>query len=140
MTNRYKNKTPGPHIAPRGFLTLSLLLLLAPWPAKSQLDKPAALALIQRTVPTHAANFTIEALPATAGRDSFELESRANRIVLHGNNGVAIASALYYYLDNFCHNQITWNGSNLHLPASLPRIPVTIRKASPYTWRYYLNY
>jgi alpha-N-acetylglucosaminidase len=106
----------------------------------SQLDKPAAVALIRRTIPAHAANFTIEALPASAGRDSFELESRDTRIVLRGNNGVAIASALYYYLETYCHCQITWNGSNLHLPATLPVINTPIRRSTPYHYRYYLNY
>lgn len=104
------------------------------------LDKEASYALIRRILPDRAASFIIESLPVATGKDSFELESRGDRIVLRGNNGVAIASGLYYYLQTYCHCQITWNGSNLKLPTRLPSVPGRIRKASPYAYRYYLNY
>src|SRR5579872_5748521 len=104
-------KTPGRRSAPRGFLALVLFLLLAPRLAWSQPDTTASRALIQRIIPAHATAFLIEALPHTA-KDTFELESRGSHIILRGNTGVAIASALYYYLETYCHCQITWNGSN----------------------------
>src|ERR1700753_1443733 len=85
----------------------------------AQLDRGAAYALIHRIVPGKADRFVIEPLPAAA-RDSFGISSRGTTIVLQGNNGVSIASALYFYLTEFCHCQITWNGSNLHLPSPLP--------------------
>jgi alpha-N-acetylglucosaminidase len=47
---------------------------------------------------------------------------------------------LYYYLNEFCHAQITWSGTNLKLPAVLPKPREKIHKASPYEYRYYLNY
>ena len=99
----------------------------------------AARDLITRIIPQHAADFTIEPLSGTAG-DVFEVESLAGKIVLRGNNGVAVASALYFYLTEYCHCQITWNGDNLHLPAKLPAVPRTIRRTSPWRYRYYLNY
>jgi alpha-N-acetylglucosaminidase len=105
----------------------------------AQLDKQASYALINRMLPAHAGSFIVEELPS-AGKDSFGLESRGARIMLLGNNGVAIASALYYYLGHYCHCQSTWNGSNLHLPAKLPIINGMIRRSSPYAYRYYLNY
>src|SRR5277367_5718850 len=97
-------------------------------------------ALIHRILPTRGDAFIIESLPPAAGRDSFELESRSNKIILRGNTGVAVASALYYYLENFCHCQITWNGANLRLPAQLPAVKPKIGRHSPYKDRYYLNY
>ncbi len=133
--------------SPRFFL---LLLCLACLPVHAQtnagLNKQAAFALIRRLLPVRAASFIVEELPSGAkapsssGKDSFELESRGDRIVLRGNNGIAIAGGLYYYLQHYCHCQLTWNGSNLRLPARLPRIQGTIRRSSPYTHRYYLNY
>lgn len=108
--------------------------------AHAQLNKDVSYALIRRIVPDRATQFIIESLPVAAGKDLFELESRDNRIVLRGNNGVAIASALYYYLTEFCHCQVTWNGTNLHLPARLPIVPQKIHRQSPYRYRYYLNY
>src|SRR5258708_2631369 len=111
-------------------------------PARSQpIRRPvASYALIRRLLPDSATGFIIESLPAAAGKDSFELESRGDRILLRGNNGIAIASGLYYYLQTYCHCQITWNGSNLRLPARLPPVHGKIHRASPYNYRYYLNY
>ena len=97
-------------------------------------------ALLLRVIPQHAKHFIIESLPADSPNDVFEIENRKNKIVLRGNNGVAIASALYYYLREYAHCQITWNGSNLNLPKVLPRVPGKIRKETPYPYRYYLNY
>ena len=51
-----------------------------------------------------------------------------------------MASALYYYLTHFCHCQITWNGTNLNIPKTLPRVSKKIHQSSPYHYRYYLNY
>jgi alpha-N-acetylglucosaminidase len=104
----------------------------------AQLDKAASYALIGRLLPAHVADFTIEELPASS--DTFEISSRGNKIVLRGNNGVAVASALYEYLQTFGHCQVTGNGSNLRLPDKLPRVPQVIRRRSPYPYRYYLNY
>ena len=69
----------------------------------------AARGLIGRVVPKHAARFVVETIPAEQGRDVFEIESRGGpfddaqgrKIVLRGNNGVAVASALNHYLKNF---------------------------------------
>lgn len=98
------------------------------------------IALLQRVIPQHTRYFIIESLSTDSHIDVFEIESRKNKIVLRGNNGVAVASALYYYLREYAHCQITWNGSNLNLPKVLPPVPQKIRKETPYQYRYYLNY
>jgi alpha-N-acetylglucosaminidase len=103
----------------------------------------ASYALIHRILPAQADRFIIEPLradQAAAANDAFEISSRNGKIILQGNNGVAIASALYYYLNEYCHCQITWNGANLHPPSPLPTIPSPISRTSPYIDRYYLNY
>lgn len=96
-------------------------------------------ALLKRVVPKHAKQFIVETLPV-ADSNSFEIESRGKKIVLKGSNGVAIASALYHYLQEYCHCQITWNGTNLNLPRTLPAVNNKVRKTTPYEYRYYLNY
>jgi alpha-N-acetylglucosaminidase len=103
-------------------------------------DNQSSYDLIRRILPDHAGSFMIENLPHSSNKDSFQLESRAGKIILRANNGVAIASALYYYLKNFCHCQITWNGTNLRLPTPLPEIKTKLAVSSPYADRYYLNY
>jgi len=118
-----------------------LFLLLFPCvTGKAQVDLKSAEALIKRVIPQHASHFRAEALSTSAPADVFEIESRKNTIILRGNNGVAIASALYYYLKEYTHCQITWNGTNLKLSQKLPAVPAKIRRTSPYTYRYYLNY
>jgi alpha-N-acetylglucosaminidase len=107
--------------------------------AEAQLDVQASTALLKRVIPAQAAQFIIEPLKAE-GKDVFAIESRGDKIVLQANNGVAIASALYYYLGEYCHAQITWNGSNLRLPTPFPKPAVRIQKTTPYEYRYYLNY
>ncbi len=102
--------------------------------------KASAVALIKRVVPDHADNFLVELLSDEEGDDVFEIESKGEKIVLRGNNGVAIGSALYHYLKENAHCQITWNGTNLNLPATLPEVATKVRKTSPYQYRYYLNY
>ncbi|WP_242695936.1 alpha-N-acetylglucosaminidase [Desertivirga brevis] len=96
--------------------------------------------LISRILPARANSFILETIPGTSGKDVFELESRDKKIIIRGNNGVALASGLYYYLTEYGHCQITWNGSNLKLPKVLPAIPGKVRKETPYEYRYYLNY
>lgn len=100
----------------------------------------ASKTLLQRVVPAHASQFNIELIKPINNKDVFEIESHNNKIVLRGNNGVAIASALYYYLNEYCHAQITWNGTNLNLPKLLPTVQNRIHKETPYQYRYYLNY
>ncbi|HJV76866.1 MAG TPA: alpha-N-acetylglucosaminidase [Paludibacter sp.] len=116
-------------------LVLSAIVALS----YAQLDKKASENLLRRILPKHANQFVIEQINV-AGKDTFQLSSRNGKIVLAGNNGVSIASALYYYLNEYCHCQITWNGENLNLPAKLPVVSNKIKKSSPYEYRYYLNY
>jgi len=118
----------------------TIFLLLVSNAANAQLNLAASKALLQRTVPNHAKQFVIEPLQQQNSKDVFEIETRNNKIVLRGNDGVAVASALYFYLNEYCHAQITWNGSNVHLPKILPAVKAKIHKATPYEYRYYLNY
>lgn len=111
-----------------------------PVPVSGQVYKAASYALVKRVVPRAALHFEIEEIAAENNKDVFEIESVKNKIVLRGNNGVAIASALYYYLTEYCHCQVTWNGTNLNLPAKLPAPAEKVRKNTPYQYRYYLNY
>jgi len=96
--------------------------------------------LIERVLPKRHQSFITKSIPAVNGKDVFELESRNKQIILSGSSGVALASAFYYYLTEYAHCQITWNGTNLTLPATLPAVKGKVRKESPYDYRYYLNY
>lgn len=122
------------------YLLITALLFCSPVIALGQFNMAASYALIKRVIPAHAQSFKIEKLNSLAANDAFEIESYQEKIILRGNSGVAIASALYHYLTNYCHCQITWNGTNLKLPARLPIVLTKIHKTTPYQYRYYLNY
>jgi alpha-N-acetylglucosaminidase len=99
----------------------------------------ASYALIKRIIPQRASAFVVEQLKI-GDKDAFEIESSGNKIVLRGNNGVSVASALYEYLTNYAYCQVTWNGVNLNLPPKLPPVKKLVHKKTPYQYRYYLNY
>lgn len=108
--------------------------------AFSQLNVTATQNLIHRIVPEVANQFEIQEIPRDKGQDVFEIETKSGKIILRGNNGVSVASALKYYLYHYCHCSMTWNGVNMHLPETLPAVNKKIHKATPYRYRYYLNY
>lgn len=101
---------------------------------------PSAAALVARVVPASARLFTIEALPRDRGLDVFEIESRGGRIVLRGSSGVAVASALKQYLEQFCRVNVSNPLLPLRVPAVLPAVPQKIRVVTPYERRYFFNY
>jgi alpha-N-acetylglucosaminidase len=121
-------------------ILLFCTLLLLPFLASAQSIQAESYALIKRVIPARANSFVVQVLAPGVAHDHFEIESKGAKVVLRGNNGVAIASALYYYLTEYCHCQITWNGTNLKLPAALPLVKDAIVKQTPYQYRYYLNY
>lgn len=119
-------------------IAVNALLVVLTVQAQSVSQESAA--LIKRILPEHARFFRVETISAPDGADRFEIESRNNQIILRGNNGVSVASALYHYLTEYAHCQVTWNGVNTNLPAKLPAVPRKVAKDSPYRLRYYLNY
>ena len=106
----------------------------------AQIDLGESKALIKRIVPTRASAFEVGYLPQENGKDVFEISSKNGKIILKGSTGVSIASAFNYYLNEYCHCQITWNGSNLALPKVLPVLKTPVKKNSDFLYRYYLNY
>ena len=100
----------------------------------------SAAALLHRIISKGSDGFKVEVISPDAGRDVFEVESRNETIVLRGNNGVSIASALNYYLGHYDHRHISWSRASVELSSRLPRVPAKIRVVSPWQRRAYLNY
>ncbi len=100
----------------------------------------AAQGLVARVLPKHAGQFVLEIIPPADGKDVFEIESRDGRIVLRGNNGVSLASALGWYLKYYCHCNMSWRGSQMNVPDPLPAAEPKLRQISPHRFRYCLNY
>ena len=116
-----------------------LLVSCAP-EVEGTLNKKASYELIERVVPDYADLFEVEYLPKEGEADIFELEQCGDKIVLRGNNGVSVASALNYYLKNYAHCEYSWNASNLKFPDPVPTVPEKVRKETPYQYRHYFNY
>ncbi|HVV06184.1 MAG TPA: alpha-N-acetylglucosaminidase TIM-barrel domain-containing protein [Puia sp.] len=106
----------------------------------AQLDKASLDAFLHRIVKDKAGQFEIAYIAPQDGKDVFELEGKGAKIVLRGSNGLSVASALNYYLKNYCHHLVTWNGAPEPLPAVLPVVRKKVYRSTPYQYRYYLNY
>ena len=109
-------------------------------PDRSEVNKKAIYELLERILPKDVQHFKIDFISSDEGKNVFEIESENGKIILRGNNGISIASALNYYLKNYAHCDISWNGTNLNIPHPLPVVPRKIHKLSPYKYRYYFNY
>lgn len=107
---------------------------------ENKLNEKASYDLIKRILPDHYSYFKVKFIPKNGDKDVFELESKNGKIEISGNDGVSIASGLYYYLKNYANCQITWNGTNLKMPSKIPMVLHKIIKNTPYDYRYYLNY
>ncbi len=131
------------HRISSALFSLLICTLLAGCQQKKTVEKQpddAITALIRRIVKERASSFSIEYIALDSGKDVFEVESKEGQILLRGNNGISVASALNYYLKNYCHQDVSWNNNEVTLPETLPVLKSKIRKVSPYHHRYYLNY
>jgi len=108
---------------------------------RSQLpvDLEAISALIDRVVPGRAHDFKLEAIPDSAGLDVFEVDQHAGAIVLRGSSGIALASALNWYLEHVAGVNLSLPLQPIHL-GTLPPVPARVRRTTRYRIRYFFNY
>lgn len=102
-------------------------------------DQPVA-RLARRRLGAWADHLRFASIESGGGPDVFEIESTGHGVILRGSSPVAQARALNCYLREYCHAQISWIGDQLNLPAVPPSVAAKVRGASPYPYRYYLNY
>ncbi|MEI7938050.1 MAG: alpha-N-acetylglucosaminidase TIM-barrel domain-containing protein, partial [Verrucomicrobiota bacterium] len=122
-----------------GLIGWVLAAVLVAQAAKAQVPpEQAARDLVRRVLPANA--FLVEIIAADQGRDVFEIESSGDKLVLRGNNGVAVGSALNWYLKYYCHCHYSLKSQQMRLPKPLPRVQPKIRRVSQDRWRYFLNY
>ena len=98
-------------------------------------------ALIARVLPAQHQRFKTEIVPPTPADTIpwFELRSHGDTIVLRGNNGVEIASALDWYVEHVAHRTIDDPLRPIVLD-SLPAVRAPIRRATPFRHRWFFNY
>ena len=112
----------------------------APSPHRPVDAVQAASSLIQRVVPGRAEAFVVEQIASQEGSDVFEVESRGDRVVLRGSSGVAIASALNWYLEHVAGITVAIPLRPIALADPLPRVGARVRITTPYRYRYFFNY
>ena len=104
-------------------------------------QEKAAEELVDRVTGGRAAEFSVVISPDKKdGKDWFSYHAEEGRVVLEGNNGVSVASALGHYLKTHCGWHLSWCGSQEVLPEVLPLPEEEYEVTSPYKYRYYLNY
>ena len=108
--------------------------------ASNTIDLRAATALIERVIPGHSRNFEVAAIPDSAGLDVFELDNRAGKVVLRGSSGVAIASALNWYLENVSGTNVSLPLKPIYLTGAMRPVPNKIHITTSYRMRYFFNY
>ncbi len=97
--------------------------------------------LIGRLLPGHEDFFQPELIPSEDGKDVFELESKGSKIVIRGNNALAMAKGLDWYLKYDCHTSVSYYKADpVQLPQPLPLVDKKIHKESICQDKFFLNY
>jgi alpha-N-acetylglucosaminidase len=120
-------------------MNLAPVLLALSLAAARDVDLRAAAALIERVIPGHTGDIKVAAIPDSNGFDVFEVDRDGSRVVLRGSSGVAIASALNWYLENVAGVNVSLPFQSIHI-ARLPAVSQKVRIATPYARRYFFNY
>ncbi len=103
--------------------------------------KQAAENLINRRLPQkYSKQFIVEIIKKTDNTDLFEIESVDKKIVLRGTDGIAVASALNWYLKYYCNVSFSAVHENMKMPETLPILKEKIRKTTTLKYRTAYNY
>ena len=100
----------------------------------------AAYDLIERVTPGYGKQFRLELIGQVDGEDAYEIDAGDGKIVLRGNNTIALATAFNQYLKYTCHAHVSWFGDQLHLPERLPLPEKPVKNTINGKYRVYMNY
>ncbi len=103
-------------------------------------DIDAVYALIERVTPGYASQYQLELIDEVRGSDIYEIDSNEQKVILRGNNAIALASAFNWYLKYTCNAHLSWFGAQLDLPKKLPRPVKKERRVINGKYRVYMNY
>ena len=96
--------------------------------------------LIERVTPGYSSQFKLELIPSDGDQDTYEIDSRGRRIILRGNNPVALATAYNQYLKYTCNAHVSWFGDQLDLPKRLPAPEKPVHNTINGQYRVCFNY
>ncbi|MEN8254519.1 MAG: alpha-N-acetylglucosaminidase TIM-barrel domain-containing protein, partial [Verrucomicrobiota bacterium] len=98
--------------------------------------------IVERLAPDYADDIEFEQIESPSGKDVFELEATPDgKIVIRGNNPIAMAVGLNHYLKYHCNSTVSWFADQpVELPETLPTVPQKVRKEARVETRFFLNY
>jgi alpha-N-acetylglucosaminidase len=97
--------------------------------------------LVQRIVPKWTDKIDFQKIPAAGEFDVFELEFVNGRLIIRGNNTIAMATGLNHYLKYYCYTFVTWDlNEEIHYPTKMPVVKEKLRRVARVKSRSFLNY
>ncbi|GHH74559.1 hypothetical protein GCM10018793_16070 [Streptomyces sulfonofaciens] len=99
---------------------------------------PASDAL-HRLLPAHADQFQLRAVPAAHGTERFRVTGTRGRVRVEGTSAAVQLTGVHWYLKYVCGAHLTWNGSQLDLPALLPAPARPLERTTSLPHRFVLN-
>lgn len=100
----------------------------------------AVYALIERVTPGYGEQICLQLIEAENGKDVYEITSENGKVLLKGNNAIALSTAFNQYLKYTCNAHLSWFGNQLNLPEKLPLPAMSVRNTINGTYRVYMNY
>jgi alpha-N-acetylglucosaminidase len=127
---------------PKLFISIILILVFQSTSFPQTETQPesvkAAYGVLSRTVPQLAEKFHLILIPNKNGNDEFEVKASNGTVTVKGNSAITLTKGAYYYLRHADSSMITWNGSHINSPQTLPDFPDT-KISAPYKYRLYYN-
>jgi alpha-N-acetylglucosaminidase len=96
--------------------------------------------LAERRVPWLANHLLFEKISFSAGMGAFELSSKGGQVVIGASDANAASMGLNWFLQYYCHRSMSHMGDDLSPVSPLPVLKKKIHIASPFKYRYALNY
>ncbi|WP_381799268.1 alpha-N-acetylglucosaminidase [Streptomyces niveus] len=96
----------------------------------------AARAAVERLLPQHAGQFRFR---VTSGPERFRVAGSAGRIEVSGTDAGVLLTGVHWYLKYECDAHISWSGSQLDLPATLPAPRRPLERSATVRHRFAFN-
>lgn len=104
-------------------------------------DSPAIRGLLERISPGLSDRVVTEVVTESGdSADWFEIASREGKPLVSGNNAIAVATGINWYLKYYTGTHLCWGDMHAALPEVLPVPDKADRHTSSADMRYYLNY
>ncbi|MFI6080993.1 alpha-N-acetylglucosaminidase TIM-barrel domain-containing protein [Streptomyces sp. NPDC051217] len=96
----------------------------------------AARAAVERLLPRHADQFHFRVV---SGPERFRVAGSAGRVEVSGTDAGVLLTGVHWYLKYVCGAHISWSGSQLDLPATLPAPRRPLERSATVRHRFALN-